>query len=152
MTMPNLSQRLNDLHLQDPPMTERPLTTDLVGRPIPGHQDLVYIDIEAEIAERQARQAEMIKRGLPALKRLAEVAQGNTHQPQHCRRILLAVYNGSAWPLDLTRLRVLDRDLQRAAMIVIEWSADCDQELHEYLEDGNRLMQRFWEIETVKEG
>lgn len=128
-------------------MNTKPLTTDLAGRPIPGHQDVVYIDYEAELDKHRARQAELLERGLPALKRLAEVAQGNTHQPQHCRRILLAVYNGAEWPLDLTRLRVLDTDLQRAALTVIEWAADCDRELHEYLEDGNRLLQRFWDME-----
>ncbi|MGJ7459347.1 DUF7673 family protein [Halomonas sp. RA08-2] len=151
MNMPNLTQRLNERSLQEITMADRPLTTDLTGRPIPGREDVVYIDFEAETAKHRARQAELLQRGLPALKRLAKVAQGHTHQPQHCRRILLALYNGAEWPLDLTRLRVLDADLQRAALIVIEWSADCDRELHDYLEGGNRLLQRFWEIESGEE-
>ncbi|SHE99548.1 hypothetical protein SAMN02745148_01548 [Modicisalibacter ilicicola DSM 19980] len=85
--------------------------------------------------------------GIDALNRLVEAAEGDGHQAQHCRRILLAVYNSYAWPLELIRLRTLDRDLQRAAFIVIEWSTDCDRELYEYLPDGNRLMQRFWGLE-----
>ncbi|MDN7131749.1 hypothetical protein JNO04_05190 [Halomonas sp. MC140] len=89
--------------------------------------------------------------GLTALKRLVDVAQGNSHQPQHCRRVLLAIYNSYAWPLNLTSLRALDNDLRRAAIAVIEWSAVSERELHEYLPDGHQLMQRFADIEKHKE-
>lgn len=85
--------------------------------------------------------------GLPALKRLAHVGLGDSHQPHHCRGVLLAVYNSNAWPLNLTSLRALDDDLRRAAFAVIEWSAVSDRELHEYLPDGHELMQRFATIE-----
>ncbi|MCE7516668.1 hypothetical protein LZG37_00855 [Halomonas titanicae] len=89
--------------------------------------------------------------GLLALQQLVEIAQGDTHQPQHCRRVLLAVYNSYAWPLNLTSLRVLDDDLRRAALAVIEWSAVSDRELHEYLPDGHELMQRFAAIEKEEQ-
>ncbi|WP_348826807.1 hypothetical protein [Halomonas sp. RT37] len=87
-----------------------------------------------------------------ALLRLVAVAQGDSGQSHHCRRILLAIYNGPEWPLELTRLRVIDRDLQDAALVVIEWATYTGRELHEYLDDGDRLMQRFWLIETGGEG
>lgn len=96
-------------------------------------------------------QAQLQQRGLPALKHLADVAQGDSHQPQHCRRVLLAVYNSVAWPLNLTCLRVLDHDLRQAALAVIEWSAISDHELHEYLPDGHQLMQCFAAIEKQEE-
>lgn len=89
--------------------------------------------------------------GLPALKRLAHIGLGNSHQPQHCRRVLLAVYNSAAWPLNLTSLRALDDDLRRAALAVIEWSAVSDRELHEHLPHGHKLMQRFAAIEKQEE-
>lgn len=89
--------------------------------------------------------------GLAALKRLVDVAKGNSHQPQHCRHVLLAVYNSYAWPLNLTSLRVLDDDLRRAALAVIEWSAVSDHELHEYLPNGHQLMQRFAAIEKEEQ-
>ena len=79
------------------------------------------------------------------------MAQGNSHQPQHCRRILLAIYNSYVWPLNLTSLRVLDGDLRGAALAVIEWSAVSDHELHEYLPDGHELMQRFAAIEKEEQ-
>jgi hypothetical protein len=128
-------------------MTDRPLTTDLAGRPIPGQPEVVYVDFEALRAKHRARQAELFDRGLPALERLVEVAEKHSGQSHHCRRLLLAVYNGPEWPLELTRLRCLDEDLQVDALTVIEWSAYTDRELHEYLDDGNDQMRRFWKRE-----
>lgn len=109
--------------------------------------ETVYIDLGAEREADRQRQAELEARGLPALQRLVEVAQGHSGQSHHCRRILLAVYNADDWPLELTRLRCLDRDLQAAALTVIEWNAYTGRELHEFLENGNRIMQAFWERE-----
>ena len=106
------------------------------------------IDAEANANDYRTRVATT---GLPALQHLAEVAKGNSHQPQHCRRVLLAIYNSYAWPLNLTSLRVLDGDLRGAALAVIEWSAVSDHELHEYLPDGHELMQRFAAIEKEEQ-
>lgn len=86
--------------------------------------------------------------GPTALLRLVEVANGDSGQSHHCRRILLAIYNGSRWPLDPTRLRALDGDLQQAALITLEWATFSRRELHEYLDDGEKLMRRFRLIET----
>lgn len=110
--------------------------------------------LEAKIAAEKEAEIQCTKvtvAGLLALQQLVEIAQGDTHQPQHCRRVLLAVYNSYAWPLNLTSLRVLDDDLRRAALAVIEWSAVSDRELHEYLPDGHELMQRFAAIEKEEQ-
>ncbi|WP_136067122.1 DUF7673 family protein [Modicisalibacter radicis] len=106
---------------------------------------------QANEATAEQRLTEPERVGNAALVRLAEVANGHSGQSHHCRRILLAVYNGPEWPLELTRLRCLDRDLQRAALIVIEWATYSGRELHEYLDDGDRLMHRFWALETGEE-
>jgi len=95
----------------------------------------------------RAQQAELKERGLPALLRLVDVAEQHSGQSHHCRRILLAIYNGYEWPLELLRLRNLDEDLQRAALTVIEWGAYTDRELHGFLPDGDGTMQLFWKIE-----
>lgn len=78
------------------------------------------------------------------LKRLAAVAEGHSGQGHHCRRILLATYNSYEWPLELNRLRVLDDELVEAALAVIAWSTYSEYEIHEYLEDGDLMMKRFW--------
>ncbi|MGP5308069.1 DUF7673 family protein [Vreelandella alkaliphila] len=106
--------------------------------------------IAAEDTVDQKRKTLDLK-GSDAWERLAVVAQKESGQSHHCRRILLSVYNSYAWPLDLTRLRVLDRDLQQAALTVIEWSLYASDELHEYTPIGNKLMQRFAAIEKQKE-
>ncbi|MDF9434680.1 hypothetical protein R5R73_01715 [Salinicola sp. LHM] len=106
----------------------------------------------AEEAAVEQRLSTLDQSGPSALERLAEVAQGHSGQSRHCRRILLAIYNGPEWPLELTRLRCLDRDLQRAALTVIEWSAYSGHELHESLGDGEALMRRFWHAESDKGG
>lgn len=110
--------------------------------------------LEAKIAaekESCMQHTKVAVEGLLALNQLVDVAQGASHQPQHCRRVLLAVYNSYAWPLNLISLRVLDDDLRRAALAVIEWSAVSDRELHEYLPNGHQLMQRFAAIEKEEQ-
>lgn len=112
-------------------------------------QTLEAMHLAEADAKRRLDRVEQL--GPMALNRLAQVAQGDSGQSHHCRRLLLAVYNGPEWPLEITRLRVIDRDLQDAALVVIEWATYTGRELHEYLEDGDRLMQRFWLIETHKD-
>ncbi|NVD34352.1 DUF7673 family protein [Marinobacter lutaoensis] len=102
-----------------------------------------------QLNHQESLRARRIQQGVPALQRLIDVAQGDTHQSAHCRRILLGLYNGFEWPLDLRRLRVLDPDLQRAALAVIEldW---VGHEIHTYLHDGDEIFQQFWERETPR--
>ncbi|MYL22512.1 hypothetical protein GLV89_01675 [Halomonas alkaliantarctica] len=102
-----------------------------------------------EEAEQKASELEL--EGPLAWMRLAEVAEGDTGQSRHCRRILLSLYNGAEWPLDPTCLRVIDRGLQCDALTVIEWSIYSFDEPHEYAMRGSELMKRFWEIESGKE-
>lgn len=104
--------------------------------------------------ERSSYLAEMMRRievrndtaraeGVPALERLVEVAEGDSGQCHHIRRFLLGLYNSEQWPFELNRLRVLDPDLQEAALRVIEldW---CGYEVHKYLDDGERRFSAYW--------
>ena len=113
------------------------------------HEALEALFADEDAADQKRQELDL--KGSNVWERLAVVAQKESGQSHHCRRILLAVYNSYAWPLDLTRLRVLDRDLQQAALTVIEWSLYASDELHEYTPDGNRLMQRFATIEKQRE-
>lgn len=122
--MPNLSARLSERNRQ--------ALNDM-------------LDAEEEV-ERKADDLE--RKGPDAWVRLACVGKGDTGQSHHCRRILLSVYNGAAWPLDPTRLRVIDRELLQAALTVIEWSVYAFEEPHEYAAGGNELMQRFAAMEA----
>lgn len=101
----------------------------------------------ADMKQSFNRRIESAKTGVPALKRLVSIAQGDHGQAKHIRRFLLALYNGFEWPLDMRRLRCLDPDLQQAVLAVIQldW---CGREIHTYLEGGDELFHKFWQLET----
>lgn len=103
--------------------------------------------IMEEMAESKRLQAQRTQAGIPALKRLVSHAQGGAGQAHYLRRFLLALYNASEWPFDMTSLRALDRPLQADALAVIEldW---CGREVHTYLDDGEAVFQAFWERES----
>lgn len=99
-------------------------------------------------AEYQAWQEDMATQYLPSLERLVKVAKGYSGQSHHARRILLAIYNANDWPLDLSRLRQLDYDLQLAALDVLRWFTLGSQELHTHLPRGDQIMKKLWAIEA----
>jgi hypothetical protein len=63
-------------------------------------------------------------RGLPALRRLIRVASTDTGQAGRVRRFLIGLYNGSAFPFDLTDLRCLDLGIQEDALAVLAMDID----------------------------
>ena len=113
------------------------------------HEALEALFADEEAADQKRQELDL--NGSNAWERLAVVAQKESGQSHHCRRVLLSVYNGTAWPLDPTRLRVIDRDLQAAALTLIEWSIYAFDEPHTYLNNGEQVMQRFAAIEQQKE-
>lgn len=100
-----------------------------------------------EMSRQEKARKQRVQAGLPALQRLLEVAPGHHGQAKHIRRFLLSLYNGFEWPLDMRRLRGLDTDLQQAVLAVIQldW---CGREIHSYIDEGDELFQRFWELES----
>lgn len=86
------------------------------------------------------------QRGVPWLQELVRAAQGSSDQASHVRRFLLSFYDPGQWPLDMSRLRVLDPRLQDAVLAVLEldW---CGTEIHEYIEDGQAVWCEFWRME-----
>lgn len=83
----------------------------------------------------------------PSLERLYDVARQMSGQSHHARRILLAIYNPDEWPLEISRLRALDHDLQLDALSVIRWFVFSDRELHHFIMDGAAKMNQIWELE-----
>ena len=90
-----------------------------------------------------------LESGVPALQRLAEVAQKDTGQAVTVRRFLLGLYNGHCFPFDLTRLRGLDRDLYDDCMAVINLDARATiKEIHQYFENGGELFETWAKMES----
>lgn len=115
---------------------------------------MTHPDIQAILAaedEAERRRQALETTGTEAMQCLANAAQGDSGQSHHCRRILLATYNSYAFPLDLTRLRVIDRKLQRAAITVIELGIYAGDAPWRLLPDGEQLMQQFAALESDEE-
>ncbi|MBE0437246.1 MAG: hypothetical protein IBX56_15750 [Methylomicrobium sp.] len=106
--------------------------------------DAFFAQMAAIETEREAA----LTAGLPALKRLAEIAKRDTGQAVTVRRLLLGLYNGSRWPFDLVTLRGLDRDLFEDCMTVIRLDARATlKEIHQYFADGSTLFRSLAELE-----
>ena len=101
--------------------------------------------------ETRQRQLEAEQQGLSSLEHLICVAQGHSGQSHHLRRLLLALYNGDSWPFEMQRLRGLDPALQADALAVIQMDASAGHEIHTFIEGGDALLKRFWEIEEAKD-
>ncbi len=101
-----------------------------------------------QAVERQAAlERDALEAGIPALERLARVAQQHSGQSHHVRRLLLALYNGPEWPFEMNRLRALDLELQEDALAVIRLATFGGREIHTHLPNGDDLMAALWERE-----
>lgn len=116
--------------------TDKPKNTPAV--------DAFFAQMAALETEREAA----LKAGLPALKRLAEIAKRDTGQAVTVRRLLLGLYNGSRWPFDLVTLRGLDRDLFEDCLNVVRLDARATlREIHQYFTDGGALFRNLAKLE-----
>lgn len=83
--------------------------------------------------------------GIEALHRLVPVAQRDTGQSSVVGRFLLGLYNGQAYPFDLTELRRLDVGLFDDCLAVLRLDNTPEQEVHEYLPRGESIWAEFRE-------
>lgn len=113
-----------------------------VGAPTPP-------DIHALMAAHRRRQEESEAAGLPALERLIKVAKGNSGQSQHIRRFLLGLYNGPEWPLEMTRLRALDADIQDDVLAVLRMDMTPRCEVHTRIEGCDAFWPGWWHREAA---
>lgn len=100
------------------------------------NDDIPVIDITELLAKQLARTAAARAAGLPALRRLVDVAQRDTGQSRVCGRLLLGLYNGSAYPFSLVDLRLLDHALWQDCMAVLAMDQCPEKEVHQLIEDG----------------
>ncbi|OAI20424.1 hypothetical protein A1507_22855 [Methylomonas koyamae] len=85
--------------------------------------------------------------GLPALQRLAIIAQRDTGQAATVRLFLLGLYNGYRFPFNLTTLRGLDLELFSDCIAVLTLDARATvKEVHQYFNNGGELFEQFAEI------
>lgn len=101
-------------------------------------------------AEIERQRAEAASAGRPALDRLIEVARGDTGQSVVCRRFLLGLYNGHAWPFDLNDLRGLDADLIDAALAVTRADALLAWPSEIHVVAGAQELFEQWRREAIE--
>ena len=105
------------------------------------------INIAAMLADQERRAAAALTEGLPALRRLLDVAQGSTGQSRVCARFLLGLYNGSHWHFDMADLRLLDQSLHDDCLAVLRLDQRPAHEVHQYTADGDEvfeLLKKRW--------
>lgn len=97
-----------------------------------------------QILDQDSERQAATEAGIPALMRLANVADRDTGQAETVRLFLLGLYNGYRFPFNLITLRGLDKSLFDDCMAVLTLDARATaQEVHQYLDDGGDLFERW---------
>ena len=83
--------------------------------------------------------------GEAALRRLLPIARGNTGQCRRVAAVLLSLYNGHRFPLDMTNLRSLDYEILLDCLAVIRMDGNARQEVHDYFDNGGEIFEQLAE-------
>ena len=74
---------------------------------------------------------------------LTALAERGVGQASIVARFLAGLYNGTAFPFDLTELRGLDEDLFEHCLAVLRLDNTPKVEIHQYFPDGEERFQRI---------
>lgn len=97
----------------------------------------------AQLAAEEAERPAIRAAGIEALHRLIPVAQRDTGQSRIVGCFLLSLYNGAAFPFPITDLRGLDSSLWRDCMALLRLDQRPEQEVHEYIENGDAIWSQL---------
>ncbi len=106
-------------------------------------QEFSPVDVFDSLFEAEKERPAIRKAGIEALHRLVPVAQRDTGQSGVIGRFLLGLYNGQAYPFDLTELRRLDAGLFDDCLLVLRLDNRPEQEVHTYLPNGDAIWADF---------
>lgn len=105
--------------------------------------DRMLSDWRKDLVARNAKMKADREAGEAALRRLLPIAQRDTHQAGKVARILLGLYNGHRFPVNLTNLRSLDDTIFEDVIAVLRMDANAYQEVHLYFENGARVFEKL---------
>ena len=74
-----------------------------------------------------------------AVKHLVKLARGDTSGSRVAAQVLLSLYNGSNWHMDLTDLCNLDYQYLLSALIAIRGRVTVHEEPHNVIENGSAI-------------
>lgn len=116
-------------------------------RPIaiqPTQSDKAVDGFFRQMAALDAERETVTATGLPALTRLAAIADRDSGQAGTVRAFLLGLYNGYRFPFNLVKLRGLDKALFDDCLAVLALDARATaKEIHCYLDNGDDCFQRW---------
>lgn len=113
--------------------------------------DSMLSDWRKDLVERNARMKADRTAGEAALRRLLPIAMGDTGQSGRVASILLGLYNGHRFPVNLTNLRSLDDAIFEDVIAVLRMDANAYQEVHLYFENGARIFEKLADDWTLNE-
>lgn len=102
-------------------------------------------DVFDELFKADQERPAIRQAGIEALHRLLPVARRDTGQSRIVARLLLGLYNGKAYPVDLTELRGLDAGLFDDVIAVLRLDNRPEQEVHTYLPNGDAIWDELRE-------
>ena len=78
-----------------------------------------------------------------AVEALVKLARGDTSGSRAAAQVLLSLYNGTAWHMDLTDLGVLDLTNLQYALIAIRGRVVMMKEPHGMIENGTQIFEEL---------
>lgn len=120
--------------------------------------DLVKADAEIPRAaayfhvRKTVRDSTDYAEGEAALRRLFEIAQGDSGQCRRVAAFLLGLYNGDRFKFDLTDLRGLDLKIHEDCLAVLRLDHPCMQEVHRYFPNGGEAFELLAKRFGLSEG
>ena len=81
-----------------------------------------------------------------AVSALVKLAQSDTSGSRAAAQVLLSLYNGSAWHMDLTDLGVLDLRNLQYALITIRGRVVLMKEPHRMIDNGDRIFGQLCKL------
>jgi len=101
------------------------------------------LDYVARYQANIERDKQLIEDGVPALKRLMQIAETNASgQAEYIAKFLLGLYNGYRFPFELPDLRALDETIKDDCLVVLEMDMKaCRREVHRYFENGGERFE-----------
>ncbi|MFS8981127.1 hypothetical protein PO002_43275 [Cupriavidus necator] len=81
--------------------------------------------------------------GLDSLKRLFDIAHGNSGQFRIVAAFLLGLYNGQRFPFDTAKVRHVDAAIFEGMLRVLRLDNRPQYEVHNYFPNGRRLFEQL---------
>ncbi|SOY77487.1 hypothetical protein CBM2589_U10004 [Cupriavidus taiwanensis] len=96
-----------------------------------------------EMQEAKERQDAAHEAGIPALRRLFDIANGHSGQCRRVAAFLLSLYNGQRFPFDMTDFRAVDQAIFEDMMLVLRMDKHLKQEVHNYFDNGGKAFEKL---------